>query len=193
MPEGVRGLAVDGTSKLAAALDLGPGVLEYVIGLNPHDFARLRNPLMRKLMPKRIRLDRLARMVGMPLRELLAGIHRAAGLETDAAALVSVAETTVDALAGNPERPPEWASGEPAAVVDLLEADERLDTDPILAIQRALARGAVVLLKHKWEPQPLYDIWSKTGVEHWTEQRSADEWWVWLRERVTVARGHPGA
>jgi hypothetical protein len=185
MPEGVRGLAVDGTSKLAAALDLGPGVLEYVIGLNPHDFARLRNPLMRKLMPKRIRLDRLARMVDKPVSQLVEEIHAAAGLEVDRVGLALIEEPATDVLPSNAERQPDWAAGDTAAVVDLLEGDERLDTDPIPLIHRALARaarGAVVLVKHKWEPQPLYDVWSRTGVEHWAEQRAVDEWWIWLRK-----------
>ncbi len=40
-------------TRLNRALDLHPDVLEYVTLLNPHDFERLRNPLMRWLMPPR--------------------------------------------------------------------------------------------------------------------------------------------
>ena len=39
-----------------------------------------------------------------------------------------------------------------------------------------------ILVKHKWEPQPLYDIWIRTGIEHFAEQQSADEWWIYLRK-----------
>ena len=42
------------TTRLKEALDLDPRVAEYVISLNPHDFERLRNPLMRRLMAPRI-------------------------------------------------------------------------------------------------------------------------------------------
>ena len=40
-------------TRLNRALDLHPDVLEYVTLLYPHDFERLRNPLMRWLMPPR--------------------------------------------------------------------------------------------------------------------------------------------
>ena len=33
-------------SKLSTVLKIHPDILEYVISLNPHDFERLRNPLM---------------------------------------------------------------------------------------------------------------------------------------------------
>ncbi|MBE2223127.1 MAG: hypothetical protein IAF02_16415 [Anaerolineae bacterium] len=41
-------------SKLSKALTLHADVLPYIISLNPHDFERLNNPLMRQLMPPRI-------------------------------------------------------------------------------------------------------------------------------------------
>ena len=34
-------ILVDGESRLSQALALHPDVLEYVVGLNPHDFRRL--------------------------------------------------------------------------------------------------------------------------------------------------------
>ena len=66
-------IAVTGASKLSKALQLHEDVLEYVISLNPHDFERLRNPLMRRLMPPRISLARIARMTDTP--DLLVRIH----------------------------------------------------------------------------------------------------------------------
>ena len=69
--------------------------------------------------------------------------------------------------------------------VDLLAGDERLDTDPFVPLFPALKRmqvGQVLLLKHKWEPQPLYDVWLKLGIEHFALQKSPDEWWIYLRK-----------
>lgn len=68
--------------------------------------------------------------------------------------------------------------------IDLLESDARLDADPMMPIMKSLKRLApddVLVVKHKWEPQPLYDIWSKQGVEYYSEQKSDDEWWIYLR------------
>ena len=179
-------LAVDGDSRLSKALALHDDVLDYVISLNPHDFNRLRNPLMRRLMPPRITLRRIARMGATPLAELLLRIHEAAHLsltDADRACLDAIQE---EPLAANPESTPQWTRDEPARIIDLLEGDERLDADPMHPISvavKAAAPGEVLLLKHKWEPQPLYDIWIKTGVEHFAWQLGPEEWWIYLRKR----------
>ena len=76
---------------------------------------------------------------------------------------------------------------EPVAIVDLLASDARLDADPMSPIMRAMkaaAPGEVVLIKHRWEPQPLYDIWDKIGVAHCATQVGTDEWWVYIRVPV---------
>ena len=178
-------LAVDGNAKLSKALKLHADVLEYVISLSPHDFERLRNPLMRRLMPPRIALARIAKMTQTPLGELLRSIHEAAHIE-----LTDDERRELDALDGSqghespPEDAPSWAT-QPARTVDLLEGDERLDADPMLPISRAVkgARvGEVILIKHKWEPQPLYDIWAKIGVDHFARQVNRDEWWIFIRK-----------
>ena len=65
-------ILVDENARLSKALELHPDVLDYIVSLNPHDFKRLHNPLMRKLMPPRIRLKRIAAMTGTPIAELMA-------------------------------------------------------------------------------------------------------------------------
>lgn len=169
-------------TKLSKALALHSDVLPYIISLNPHDFERLNNPLMVKLMPPRITLQRLAVMVDKPVEMLIDEIYAAAHMEASATVVAAQAEP---ALPHNPEAVPEWVTDEVAEVVDLLAADERLDTDPFVPLFPAIKRvavGDVILFKHKWEPQPLYDVWRKLGVEHYAVQQSADEWWVYLRK-----------
>jgi hypothetical protein len=169
-------------TKLSQALTLHPDVLAYVVSLNPHDFDRLTNPLMYKLMPPRITLARLAVMVDMPVDELIANIYCSAHQAADGAIdRDSIHQTLPD----NPTERPDWVTDAVADVVDLLEADARLDTDPFVPLFPAIKHvevGDVILLKHKWEPQPLYDVWQKLGVEHYAVQQSADEWWVYLRK-----------
>jgi hypothetical protein len=62
---------ISANTRLNKALDLHPDVLEYIVSLNPHDFVRLRNPLLRQLMSPRITLGRIAAMTHVPLSELL--------------------------------------------------------------------------------------------------------------------------
>ncbi|MCP5098525.1 MAG: DUF1858 domain-containing protein [Chloroflexi bacterium] len=169
-------------SKLSKALALHPDVLPYIISLNPHDFERLTNPLMQKLMPPRITLIRLATMVNLPVDELIKSIYAAAHVDTS---LPNSIETQHDTLPRNPTRPPEWTFQEVICVVDLLEGDERLDIDPFVPLFPALKRvevGDVLLMKHKWEPQPLYDVWLKLGIDYYSVQKSPDEWWIYLRK-----------
>ena len=166
-------------SKLSKALELHPDVLPYIISLNPHEFERLNNELMRRLMPPRITLARLANMVELSVEELINGIYAAAHKDK----VVKIG-TKLD-LPTNESAPPSWYRGDVAEVVDLLASDEQLDTDPFVPIFPAIKRvsvGEIILLKHKWEPQPLYDVWEKLGVDHYAVQKSADEWWIYLRK-----------
>jgi hypothetical protein len=167
-------------TKLTHALALHPDVLPYLISLHPHDLARLNNPLMRQVMPPRITLARLAVMVNVPVDDLIRGVYRAAHLEPPGEIPAATPE-----LPANPAEAPDWVTNEPAMVIDLLEADERLDTDPFVPLFPAIKHvnvGDVILLKHKWEPQPLYDVWQKLGVAHYAVQKSEDEWWIYLRK-----------
>ncbi len=168
-------------TKLSKALALHEDVLTYIVSLNPHEFERLNNPLMRQLMPPRITLARIAAMVEMPVGDLIDGIYAAAHLPALSASVAPSGQT----LAANSAETPNWISAEVVEVVDLLESDERLDTDPFVPLFPALKRadvGEVVLMKHKWEPQPLYDVWTQLGVEFYAQQQSPNEWWIYLRK-----------
>ena len=163
-------------TRLAHVLDDIPGALEYVVGLNPHDFSRLRNPLLRKYMAPRITLGRIAAMVGMPEDRLL---HDLAALSGGTAEAVVAA--TPPTRPQSPAHPPAWlASVDEASLhtVNLLRIDEAAG-DPLPPINVALKRlasGGVLVIRHRWEPQPLYDIWTKMGLE-WFARPCADDTW----------------
>ena len=184
-------IEVDESSKLSKALKLHADVLDYIVSLNPRDFKRLYNPLMRRLMPPRISLARVAHMTGTPVMEMLTRIHEIAGCPLTAMERKELGTRLKDGRAGklpsNPGTAPEWIRQEIAVVVDLLMSDVRLDADPLPPIMKSLKSlraGEVMLVKHAWEPQPLYDIWNKQGVDYYCEQKSAKEWWIYLRWRV---------
>jgi|SRR5579883_1754088 hypothetical protein len=168
-------------TRLSNALALGPQVLDYIVSLNPHEFERLRNPYMRRLMSPRITLERVAAMVHMPVDELLEHV----GALTGSPVAHSEAQA---ALPHSPRVAPTWVrAADPASVrvVDLLQHDVKLDLDPMTAVMpvvKGLPPGGVCLIKHRWEPQPFYDVWSKMGSLEWfAEQVRADEWHVWVR------------
>ena len=165
--------------KLTKALALHPDVQPYIISLHPHDLERLNNPFIQQLLPPRITLARLAVMLDMSAESLIAGIYEAAGMEEYPP--ISPAPL----LPANPAQPPNWFTGEVVTVIDLLEGDERLDVDPFVPLFPAIKQlevGEVLLLKHKWHPQPLYDVFQKLEVTHYAIQKSPAEWWIYLRK-----------
>src|SRR3712207_420283 len=175
-------MLITAQTRLSTVLELGPQILEYIMALNPHDFARLRNPLMRRLMPPRISLGRIAAMVGVPVQVLLADIAALGDVQ------VAPAVEPPPPLPRSAGTRPAWvaaAAMRGTAVVDLLPIDESLDADPmppVLEAIRALAPGETFRFRHKWEPQPFYDVWTKMGGLEWfAERRGADEWWIWVR------------
>lgn len=180
-----RPLVINAETRLNRVLDLDPAVLEYVVSLDRHDFERLRNPVMRRFMPPRITLGRVATMAGVPLAEMLARIAELGGVTVDSALSTPI-------LARSPHLKPAWTAEPPAAEVDLLPLDDALDGDPfppVIEAIKALEPGAVLRFKHRWEPQPFYDVWSKMGGLAWfAEQVAPDEWWIWVRREPRVGR-----
>ena len=163
-------------------------MLDYIVSLNPHDFRRLHNPLMRKLMPPRISLSRIAKMTHTPIVNMIARIHEIAEKPLTDREYQEIEQRVGqgwDDRSATIAEPPEWAAGQPTEVVDLLAADERLDSDPMVPIQLALKRcrpGEFIHIRHKWEPQPLYDIWDKQGIEHYAVPESSGSWSIFVRK-----------
>jgi hypothetical protein len=167
------------STRLSSALELHPDVLAYIVSLNPHDFERLRNPVMRRLMPPRISLARVAAIAEIPVNTLLEKLQGLTGVTADL-------EDKPQTMPQSSRPKPDWLEGLGVVkTVDLLPLDEHLEADPLPPVMnevKKLQRGDVLLIRHKWEPQPFYDLWSKMpGLEWFTEQVSDDEWQIWVR------------
>lgn len=170
---------MNGETKLSEALKYNPAILDYVVSLNPHDFERLRNPLMRRVMPVRITLRRLASMVNIPEQEFLDKMNTLAGQPLEKA------DQAQKQVPVSPVAPPDWLGGldeKQIKWVDVLPGDETLEDPmpPINIAVNALMPGEILGIKHKWQPQPLFDIWSKRGFEYWTRKMDADEWHIFV-------------
>jgi Uncharacterized conserved protein (DUF2249) len=179
-PSGGRATIAPRT-RLSKALELHPDVLEYIVSLDPHDFERLRNPVMRKLMSPRISLERIALMTSTPINALLERIAALSG------ATVELSAGEISSPQPSKIRPAWVSSADPKSVrtVNLLPLDELLEADPMPPVMleiKKLQPGQVLLIRHQWEPQPFYDIWAKMpGLEWFAEPVTADEWRIWVR------------
>lgn len=172
---------MNGKTRLSVALAAHPSVLEYIISFNPHDFQRLRNPLMNKVMPPRITLGRIAAMVGIPEKELVDKIKEIAGITED----WTDDSTEHEAMPQSAKEKPSWlvqcAAGS-ITWVDVTPLDAHLG-DPMPPINIAVNTskpGDVIGVKHMWEPQPLFDIWHARGFKFWSEQIEPDLWHVYV-------------
>ncbi len=174
---------MNGKTRLSEALAASPEILEYVISLNPHDFNRLRNPLLRKVMPPRINLRRVAVMTGIPEQDFVDKINQLAGLPQESA---HDGAGEVDELPASFSEPPEWLTGadeEKIRWVDVLSIDDQ-SGDPMPPINVAINTskpGDIIGIKHRWEPQPFYDIWHTRGFEFWAHQEGPEEWHIFVR------------
>ena len=181
-------IQLSGETQLSHALDAIPGALDYIVSLNSHDFERLRNPFMRRYMSPRIRLRRVAAMAGVPEERLLRELAALAG---------GTAEVVDGGPAAAPEPPqsppavPAWLADVDEARlhwVDVLPIDDVLG-DPLLPINlgvKRMAPGGVIGIRHKWEPQPLYDIWQKMGLEWFARQVGPDEWRIFVHRPASL-------
>jgi hypothetical protein len=174
-------------TRLNRILDSVPGALDYIVALNPHDFDRLRNPVLRHYMSSRISLRRVASMVGVPEERLIDDLTLLSnGEQPEAPRHVSATDAPEVRAA------PDWLRDvDPAAVpwVDVVPIDE-VGGDPFPPISLAvkqLTPGGVLGIRHRWEPQPLYDIWSKMDLEWFAQQVADNEWYIFVHRPASVA------
>lgn len=180
---------LDGDTRLSVVLKEIPGALDYIVALRPHDFERLRHPFMGKYMPPRISLRRVAAMAEIPEAQLLRALKELAGQDAEITPSATVAVQSPDA-------PPSWMEGvttEKLHAVDVRPIDDVLGDPfpPISVAVKRMAPGAVIVLWHRWEPQPLYDIWQKMGISWFARQVAADEWQIFIHKPTTHRRPNP--
>lgn len=184
-----------GETRLKEALDTVPGTLDYIVSLNPHDFKRLHNPFMRKYMSPRISLDRVAAMAGVPLSEMLKELRRLAG-EPETDLPHEEAPPPGRPVPQSPSAPPEWmklTENPGLHWINLLALDEVLGDPmpPIVVAVKNMPPGGVLGIKHRWEPQPLYDIWQKMKLEWFTRQVGPEEWHIFVYKPPRILPSAP--
>jgi hypothetical protein len=86
---------------------------------------------------------------------------------------------------------PEWMRGVDMARmqwVDVVPIDE-VAGDPFPPISLAvkqLAPGGVLGIRHRWQPQPLYDMWAKMDLEWFAQPIGEHEWYIFVHRPMSV-------
>jgi Domain of unknown function (DUF1858)/Uncharacterized conserved protein (DUF2249) len=154
--------------KVGDVLDAYPALEATLIGLAP-EFAKLRNPILRRTVAKVATLHQAARIGGLDVRELVRALRTAAGQPVEDAIagppLVSESEVNripADAVAATPA----WLIErhlEPPIDADALLAS---GTHPLGIVRQRLAGlppGRVLSLVSSFRPVPLIDALRQEG------------------------------
>jgi hypothetical protein len=165
---------------VADLLDSWPELEETLVAQAPA-FRRLKNPVLRRTVARVATLEQAAGVGGVAVRDLVAALRRAAGIEGDVA--------PGDA-AGDPASPPESPAGwlDPARVAATLDADALLDAGQVplgLVNEKAntLAPGEILRVDSGFRPVPLVEALAKQGFRTFVRQISPG------RFETFVARG----
>jgi hypothetical protein len=153
-------------TKVADLLESWPDLEDVLIAQAPA-FRRLKNPVLRRTVARVATLEQAAGVGGVPVRELVAALRRAAGIEADAA------DGGGAAGAAEEQAPPEWL--DPARVVETVDADALLDAGqvPLTLVNekaRALAASQILRVDSGFRPVPLVEALAKQGFRSFVRE-----------------------
>jgi uncharacterized protein (DUF2249 family) len=168
-------------TRVSDLLNAHPETVEVLAEFNPH-FAKLRNRVLRKIMAPRVTLAQAAQIAQVEVAALLAVLARATGQAAPPHCAGPAPARTPLAAGGS--RPPflEQFTGDRLVIVDVRE-DIRRGQEPfakIMAAVKELKPGQALLLRNVFEPVPLYQVLKKKELDHWTECRGPEDWWIYF-------------
>lgn len=182
-------MRVNSDMKVNEALKINERMVDAFAWLAP-EFERLRNPVMRKAMAGRVSIGQAARIAHVPLTEVLYLLNLTAG--EDERKLT--AELLLMSREGR-RHTPQNTEGRPGELDGLRDDDPRIhfvdvlqqaaeNVDPRPAIMRGLSElrknDEVLLVRHRFDPIPLREMFKRRGFQSWSEERRPHEWYVYF-------------
>jgi hypothetical protein len=156
--------------KVAELIEWWPELEEVLIAQAPA-FRRLKNPVLRRTVARVATLEQAAGVGGVPVRELVAALRRAAGQDAGSEGSGHSAHGPAGPSSGaggaaSPEAPPDWVAA--GRVVESLDADALLDAGEVPlgrvnARARTLRDGELLRIESGFRPAPLVDALAKQG------------------------------
>jgi uncharacterized protein (DUF2249 family) len=174
--------------KISDVLARHPDLLDTLVDLSPA-FAKLRNPLLRKVQTRLVTVAQAAGIAGLDPAALTRQLNQAAGITAP-----EPAGPAPSATPAGQEVVPAWAANAPVA--------QQVDARPLLArgeepfraimaAARQVGPGEILRLTVGFEPLPLYDALGKQGFSHWSRQRDASTWVVDFHRDQRQDAPHP--
>ena len=187
-------MKITAETRVSDLLDAYPQAVEVLAEFNPH-FAKLRNRVLRRIMAPRVTLAQAAQIARVDAGAMLAVLARATGQ----APPPSAGPVAITAQGPGPgqARPPllDQFAGDRLVTVDVREDIQR-GQEPfakIMTAVKALRPGQGLLLRNVFEPVPLYQVLGGKGLDHWTECRGPEDWWIYFSPAPAAPGGAPPA
>lgn len=163
-------IAINANTKIAALIKQHPDALEAIISISPK-FAKLRNPLLRKVIAGRASITMASKIGGCSVDDFFNKL-RPLGFEIDTAVVSSE-----EALENKPA--PAFMQNIPADKLIELDVRQAIETgnDPLgIIVQKvkSLQTGSVLKIINSFEPIPLMHLLAKQGFESYSETVSYD-------------------
>jgi uncharacterized protein (DUF2249 family) len=163
------------TWKISEVLRQYPQLLDTLVDLTPA-FAKLRNPILRKVQTRLVTVTQAAGIAGIEPAQLVRQLNRAAG--------IAPPDDPSDSPTATPRAastPPDWfGTSQIAATLDvrplLARGEEPFKT--IMDAARTIPAGSTLRLIAPFEPVPLFDALAKQGFTHWSSQLDSNTWQV---------------
>lgn len=161
-------------TKIGDFLEAHPDLQEALIARIP-EFAKLRNPILRRTVAKLATVDQAARIAGMLTGDLVRFLRELTG------EAVAAPGAGVPAPIEDPQ--PAWAAS--GSVRTTLDADALLAAGehPLARTRRALltlAPGEAMQLLSPFRPEPLLDQFRKEGFPCWCETEASGRFRTWI-------------
>lgn len=160
---------------VADAIKTDPDVIDRLVALDPV-FRKLKNPVLRKVMARLVRLRDAAQVAGVPLDTLMAAVNGAPAAAENGSPASDLAQPAV-------ESPPDWLAG-----LDWDRA-QHLDVRPVLAagdeplglVMRRAAKvkdGEFLVLSAPFDPVPLRRVLGRKGFVSYARRLRREHWQV---------------
>jgi|SRR5690554_2827726 len=161
-------MKIDINTKIVTLLKHHPDALERIVGLSPK-FAKLRNPLLRKLLAGRTTIAMASKIGGCRVGDFFDQL-KGLGFEAGEAPVQESQER---------KAPPQWLLDVNKQEIKELDVRPVLDAgqDPleqIIGALKTLPRGEVLKIINAFEPTPLIALVGKRGFSSYVETAAAD-------------------
>lgn len=148
-------------TKVATLLNDFPELEQELLALSP-EFAKLRNPVLRRTVARVTSLRQAAKIAGVPLGKMINGLRRAAGF--------SELDVSEESQVESPK--PEWVAN--LSVWRTFDARPVLESGgnpmgELIELATTLPTDKQLLLQTAFLPAPLIEVFKKKGMRVWSD------------------------